>query len=410
MKKVYLLVQVFLVLFFISCSEADLNHELSTLANEKVDYCLSQENAIDIAIESLKNLDANSESLTRVASAKWKVCDVYQYPSVTTRTAGEKDFFYIVNFSDGGFAVVPNNEKATDVYALSTEGRFDVEENENLKDFMSRAQEYLYEEVSVVPCQFQPVPPPDDIKNYAKEWYAGEWCYAKRITTSTTPFFLLKTEWNQYEPYRLFCFTSAGEQAAAGCVAVAMAQIMAYHKQPQSYNGHAYLWDEMLRYSYVPSIGAVAESVAYLVNDIGKEVQMQYGTFEKGGSSSNINNAFLGFLTYGFQVTVPQKYNSEKVLESLELNRPVLIRATDVNSGNGEGHEWVVDGYYQESTSVQYYSEETLEYKGGRGSSKKYLHCNWGWSSGNGYFLENVYNINGSSLTKGIEVITDIHW
>lgn len=189
MKKVYLLVQVFLVLFFISCSEADLNHELSTLANEKVDYCLSQENAIDIAIESLKNLDANSESLTRVASAKWKVCDVYQYPSVTTRTAGEKDFFYIVNFSDGGFAVVPNNEKATDVYALSTEGRFDVEENENLKDFMSRAQEYLYEEVSVVPCQFQPVPPPDDIKNYAKEWYAGEWCYAKRITTSTTPFF-----------------------------------------------------------------------------------------------------------------------------------------------------------------------------------------------------------------------------
>ena len=43
-----------------------------------------------------------------------------------TRAGGEPGaFFYVVNFNEGGYAVVPADGRATDVYALSDEGSFD---------------------------------------------------------------------------------------------------------------------------------------------------------------------------------------------------------------------------------------------------------------------------------------------
>ena len=52
-----------------------------------------------------------------------------------------------------------------------------------------------------------------------------------------------------------------GEFALAGCVAIAMGQIMAYHKQPSSYNGHEYDWDAILENEIVYPYSSGAESV-----------------------------------------------------------------------------------------------------------------------------------------------------
>lgn len=343
---------------------------------------------------------------TRAVSDKWKVSEVLQYPSVITRTFFEEEkTFYIINFKEGGFAVVPSDKRATDVYAFSTEGYFDVEKNESLRCFMSLATDYLNEDMVLQPRELKPIPGPDD---YLIDWYGGEKCYAKSTVSTTRPFYLLNTKWHQHEPYRMFCFTTSGEDAAAGCVAIAMAQIMAYHKKPLSYNNHTYLWEEMLQYSYVPYGGDAAKCVAYLVNDIGKVVKMHYDTFERGGSFSNISNAFIGFKAFGYLADLPQSYDSNKVLQSLVASRPVLVRATQSNST--EGHEWVIDGYYQENTSVDYYSVETLQYRGSNFFSRKYVHCNWGWiSDGNGYFLEGVYNVDGNSLNKDISIMSNIY-
>ena len=62
-----------------------------------------------------------------------------------TRAGGEPGaFFYVVNFNEGGYAVVPADERATDVYALSDEGSFDPDAHNGVRLFMDMAENYLH--------------------------------------------------------------------------------------------------------------------------------------------------------------------------------------------------------------------------------------------------------------------------
>ena len=49
-------------------------------------------------------------------------------------------------------------------------------------------------------------------------------------------------QWGQYVPYNLYCPTGM----PTGCLATALAQVMAYHKYPSSYNGYNFNWTLML--------------------------------------------------------------------------------------------------------------------------------------------------------------------
>ena len=64
------------------------------------------------------------------------------------------------------------------------------------------------------------------------------------LWTNISP--MLNTRWGQHAPYNKFCFTSTGEQAVTGCLAIAVAQIAAYYQHPTSFNGHSYDWDAIL--------------------------------------------------------------------------------------------------------------------------------------------------------------------
>ena len=44
---------------------------------------------------------------------------------------------------------------------------------------------------------------------------------------------LLRTVWNQHEPYNLKCFNTSGYQALTGCTTLAIAQVMYYYRWPQ---------------------------------------------------------------------------------------------------------------------------------------------------------------------------------
>lgn len=333
--------------------------------------------------------------------------DVQHYAPASTRSTTNGDnSFYIFNFEDGGFAIVPVDKRATDVYALSDEGSFTTE-GELPTYIMSLASNYLDEELDQASSDgavfnpgglgggggFEPAPDPDDPRNYAIVDFNGQPCHRKVETTQSTPYYLIKTEWHQYSPYNDLCKTSTGESAPAGCVAIALAQIMGYHQQPKTHNGHIYLWNELTRTSNIGTNSSLASNVSLLIHDIGLAVDMEYGT---NGSYSDITHAKLGLLQFGYLGDINSSANINDILRSLNNSLPIYMRGTTYNpyTKKDEGHAWVIDGLYTITTKYTYYSTSTLSPVGSTSEYKRYLHCNWGWQEEylNGYYVFEVFN------------------
>lgn len=106
--------------------------------------------------------------------------------------------------------------------------------------------------------------------------------YKSKPTKEVGP--LIGTTWSQQNGFNEKC----PNQYPAGCVAVAMAQIMKFHNFPVSYN-----WNNM------PSSYAT-EDTQILIADIGHNVGMDYGS---DGSSASIDDAEKGFKIMGYNVS-----------------------------------------------------------------------------------------------------------
>lgn len=322
-----------------------------------------------------------------------------------TRAGGEPGaFFYVVNFNEGGYAVVPADERATDVYALSDEGSFDPDAHNGVRLFMDMAENYLQYEISIsdsIRTSGLDLPDggwtkfptdPDDPRLYIVVEFGGQLCHQVVKETKSEPFYLLDTQWGQDAPYNNECFTKDGDEAKAGCVPVALGQIMAYHKQPQSYKGHTYFWDRMPKKFDVYDGSDEAYSVSYLINDIGKAVSIKYGI---SGSSASSTKCPWALTIFGYSSSGYKDYNVTGVIESLQSARPVYMSGRE--EGASEGHAWVADGYYYYRKDYTYYTVEKLEKVGERSEIDYYLHMNWGWdgkgeNSNNGYYKSEVFN------------------
>ena len=160
---------------------------------------------------------------------------------------------------------------------------------------------------------------------------------------------ILQTKWGQREPYNNKCNGNA-----AGCVAVAMDQIMYYHKYPSSYN-----WENMLK-SYSSNYTTTqANAVATLIKDCGEAVHMNYGV---DASSALANTAWAFVHIFGYNENIKyykRDYFTQSdwesiILSELKNERPIQYSGT----GNDGAHSFVLDGY----------------------DGNGYYHINWGWN------------------------------
>ena len=186
---------------------------------------------------------------------------------------------------------------------------------------------------------------------------------------------LVKTQWNQSEPYNLQCpKDKEGVHYPTGCVATAMAQIMYYHKCPSTYD-----WDKMTTTYKSTDTGTAANAVAKLMADCGNSVFMEYAS--DGSSASTLDACEALRNDYGYaetteyvgRTTYTAKSWDELIYAELAAKRPVLYGGNSCSSGQGiAGHAFVIDGY---------------KLKDGTG----YYHVNWGWGGySDGYFLISV--------------------
>lgn len=158
---------------------------------------------------------------------------------------------------------------------------------------------------------------------------------------------LIQTTWSQTTPYNDQC----PDNMLAGCVAIAMAQVMNYHKYPLHGQGQntytwkgkkltadfantCYRWDEM---ETDPS------AVAELVYHCGVSVWMDYSPSFSGSNEYYAKSALVDFFGYDEDVKlVPRnKYTDD---EWSDLLRQQLDEGLPMIYSSG-GHTFVVDGY-----------------------------------------------------------------
>lgn len=181
---------------------------------------------------------------------------------------------------------------------------------------------------------------------------------------------LISTEWEQSNGYNAMC----PDGAVAGCVPIAMAQIMNFHKYPNLFD-----WNGMNDHM-------ATTASQYLIWQIGKKIDVDYGDEE---TSASIEDALNGFRGYGYNAILKNHDNLDVIRELSTHGRPIYMRG---KRNLIKGHAWVCDGVIRNIAEYEYYVEylvnnsynnlgETLiENPGGAGGiSYTRFHYNWGW-------------------------------
>ncbi len=273
----------------------------------------------------------------------------------------ERPTYYIYNVgNNGGFALIAKDDTHGAVIGYSDQGTFDLDRmSPELRDLFSILDEAR-------PSQIE--------KNEARSFD-----YPPKHSRVVTP--LLRSRWNQDHPYSLYTptykDTDGDEQHYfAGCVAVAVAQLMYYHQWPaqgrgekyhpklgkRDFSASHYRWGDMRpiygdNERYIgsgknprvrPDDDPMFTSVAELMRDLGAAVSMNY---QPAASSSNSELASTALQTYfDYEATdalstsrLGMDKTEQLITEELIGGFPVYISGMNKSGGN-YGHAWVIDG------------------------------------------------------------------
>lgn len=170
------------------------------------------------------------------------------------------------------------------------------------------------------------------------------------------------------------------DKCAAGCVAVALAQIMKVWNYPAENPQQCidFSWNNMpnmLILQNNSNYNVEKNAVAYLIRDCGQSSKMHYCTNGRTcGSGSIIDSACYAYKMYGYSDVIPLQRSECPNWKSLIINELDNERPIEYFGKNGlgyGGHSFVCDGY----------KERTL-----LGGYK--FHFNWGWNGKhNGWFV-----------------------
>lgn len=261
-------------------------------------------------------------------------------------TASRSDAYYVFNNDAGGFVIIAGDDAVTPVLGYTSTGSFDAE---NLPDGLK-----------------------DLLKSYERQIAALGDNYVANQTATRAAFTgekLLKTaEWNQGNPFNKY----TPHNYVTGCVATAGAIVMKHHGYPaKGIGSHSYTWNGKtlsanfeLTYDwasmpakYDGTNDAAFDGVARLMADLGVAVEMQYNKDGSGAYIGNLVTALQKYFGYSklshlmaIEDVGAEAWNG-RLREEIDANRPVLYAASDPAAG---GHAFVIDGYKDESFSVNW--------------------------------------------------------
>lgn len=292
--------------------------------------------------------------------------------SRTATTASPSDAYYVFNNDAGGFVIIAGDDAVTPVLGYTSTGSFDAE---NLPDGLK-----------------------DLLKSYERQIAALGDNYVANQTATRAAFTgekLLNTaKWNQGNPFNKY----TPNNYVTGCVATAGAIVMKHHGYPaKGIGSHTYTWNEQdltanfehdydwanMPTKYTVGNDEAFDGVARLMSDLGVAVEMKYAKGGSGASMEDLLTAlkkYFGYSKYARLLAIADlgaEVWNDRLRAEIDANRPILYSAVDSNKG---GHSFVIDGYKDESFSV-----------------------NWGW----GGYCDGFYRIGALNPETGGKPLGD---
>ena len=222
---------------------------------------------------------------------------------------------------------------------------------------------------------------------------------------------LLKTKWGQSAPFNCKCPSNGKQTAVAGCVPVALAQILNYYHQDRKGEGSLYYshldseteydvdystttydWKNMLNEYDANASKVQKDAVGKLMLECGIASKAKYGYSETGATIPFVAlNKYYNYecmfipreYTYSWDMFIESNYyiSTKKwmtlIQDELEAGRPIIYSATDEEGG--------VDIIVEPATSHCFILDGIDE--------QNYVHVNWGWAgSMDGYYDVAILN------------------
>jgi len=341
---------------------------------------VTQQQAQQTAFNFVQKQFANCKTLRRAATQQY------------TEQVATSNAYYAFNIGNNeGFVLVSGDDRTVPILGYSDKGRFDISSMpENMRSFLAEYEEAIRNiQDNDIPSQ-QTTP-----TRRAKEY------------VDVAP--IVRDSFNQRSPYWNDCpileYGGRKNHAPTGCVATAIAQIMATFRHPASTKAEipSYEFTFDNKTYTVPSIKADSiidwkniqhkyaeefnetpadSAIAALMSICGAAVQMRYGVNELGGSTTTANKAAEALVKYfdyeerTVRLIFRHDYSYDRwrdmMYDELVAGRPIIYSGLSADNG----HTFICDGYKAEDEK---------------------FHINWGWGGqSEGWFsllLLNPYSL-----------------
>ena len=297
-----------------------------------------------------------------------------------------------------GFALASGDARVGCIFAVVEYGEIDTDIPFNrmffsmLVDYVAESV-YLFNSVTVDDIQAA-IERRDEIAGFATRSNA-------RLTVPQNAIGpLLRTTWDQGAPYSDVINSIYGLQPrdgfVVGCVAVALAQLAAFHRHPArplpvirdprygrfissfihphfgstvSFSDLTYDWSSMTIARRASNLfsGQHQMLVGVLMFEIASNANMNFGT------SQSVTNVTAGLLqNMGFRTPTMDPYNMMGINASIRAGRPVYI--TGMRRNSNVGHAWIIDGFFLSGLNF-------------------FVHCNLGWGGlSDGWYRSGVFD------------------
>lgn len=311
------------------------------------------------------------------------------------------DSYFVFNIGAAGFVIVSADDSFRPIIGYSDEGAFPIENPS--PEMMYYLNSLSQGRQAALRASIQ-----------ADEQVSGEWLALlngerQPVRGERGSFYLVKTKWNQGDPYNKFCPKAEGEgRAYAGCVATAMSQVMNYWRYPtHGYGQHSYsyaqygelsadfsaaVYDFDLMPNSISNMSPVEniDAIAFFMYHCGIAVDMMYGPDGSGAYSYDVPEAVLKYFGYtnGCRLYNRNNYSLKEfqaiLRDQFDMGWPCYYSGQD--TGGGGGHAFVCDGY----------------------DDNDMFHFNWGWSgSGDGFFVIDGLDVSGYAFNSDQAVVAN---
>jgi len=346
MKRIGL-ISVLSALVFVGCTNESVETTQVDNFNKSLEFIILEDEAVASATDFLnKGNEVNSRSLSD-ASIKtiWREIPL---KGVQSRSGNDNETVeipvYVVSYTDenndpNGYVVTVGDKRVIDrVLVFADEGGWDVSEIPGFEalfwDNVDKSLTQTLSESDIDMCDTYEYIETGEIEKFAVDLF---------LTWGQSP--------SPYNDSLPACNSTTN--MVAGCVAVAMGQIMAHHEYPYSgsyvhprYNrtvNATYNWSKIKASCDARQLplNEGRSGVANILAEAGYKVNMVYGCNVSTAYTSAVPNAFS---LMGYNSTLDD-FDLSIVMDNIDNEQPIYI--SGVASGSDIGHAWVIEGYKQ---------------------------------------------------------------